>query len=128
MLNVRETIFQSCWDGSAASWVLPVLLGGKYVFLKDTPRRPEWGSSPRPLDPESEVFTTRPPRPLCRGIPNSDPRDRFVHLYLTLMVDSFSCTFFLCQRLNLLQSFYFRIRAHLRQPFCVYVIFLCSLL
>ena len=27
--------------------------GGKYVLLKDTTRRPEWGSNP---DPESEVF------------------------------------------------------------------------
>ena len=24
--------------------------GGKYVLLKDTTQRPEWGSSPRPLD------------------------------------------------------------------------------
>ena len=37
--------------------------GGKYVLLKDTTRQPEWGSNPRPLDPESEVLTTRPPRP-----------------------------------------------------------------
>ena len=29
--------------------------GGKYVLLNDTTRRPEWGSNPRPLDPESEV-------------------------------------------------------------------------
>ena len=27
-------------------------------------------------------------------MPNSDPRDRFVHPYLTLMIDSFSCTLF----------------------------------
>ena len=33
-------------------------------------------------------------------MPNSDPRDRFVCPYLTLMIDSFSCTLFLCQRLN----------------------------
>ena len=33
---------------------------------------------------------------------NSDPRDRLVHPYLTLTIDSFSCTF-LCQRLNKLQ-------------------------
>ena len=38
--------------------------GGKYVSLKDTARRPEWGSNPPSLDPESEVLTTRPPRPL----------------------------------------------------------------
>ena len=37
---------------------------GKCVLLKDTSRRPEWVSNPRPLDPESEVLTTRPPRPL----------------------------------------------------------------
>ena len=41
--------------------------GGKYVLLKDTTRRPEWGSNPRPLDPESEVLTTRPPRPHSKG-------------------------------------------------------------
>ena len=40
--------------------------GGKYVLLKDTTRRPELGSNPRPLDPESKVLTTRPPRPLCK--------------------------------------------------------------
>ena len=33
--------------------------GDKYVLLKDTTRRPEWGSNPRPL-----VLTTRPPRHL----------------------------------------------------------------
>ena len=38
--------------------------GGKYVLLKDTTWRPELGSYPRPLDPESEVLTTRPPCPL----------------------------------------------------------------
>ena len=38
--------------------------GGKYVLLKDTTRRPELGSNPRPLDPESELLNTRPPRPL----------------------------------------------------------------
>ena len=37
-------------------------LGGDYVLLKDTSRQPEWGSNPRPLDPESDVLTTRPPR------------------------------------------------------------------
>ena len=30
-------------------------------YLRKT-RRPEWGSNPRPHDPESEVLTTRPPR------------------------------------------------------------------
>ena len=37
--------------------------GCQYVLLKDTTRRPEWGSNPRPLDPESKVLNTRPPRP-----------------------------------------------------------------
>ena len=36
---------------------------GKYVLLKDTTRRLEWGSNPRLLDPESEVLTSTPPRP-----------------------------------------------------------------
>ena len=36
---------------------------GKYTLLKDTTWRLKWGSNPRPLDPESEVLTTRPPRP-----------------------------------------------------------------
>ena len=31
-----------------------------------TTRRPEWGSNPQPLDPESEVLTTRPPLILRR--------------------------------------------------------------
>ena len=35
---------------------IPVLLGGKYVLLKDTTRRHEWSSNPCPLDPESEVI------------------------------------------------------------------------
>ena len=38
--------------------------GGEYVFLKGTTRRPDWGSNPRLLDPEFEVLTTRPSRPL----------------------------------------------------------------
>ena len=42
--------------------------GGKYVLLKDTTWLPEWGSNPRLLDPESEVITTRPPRPTVSGL------------------------------------------------------------
>ena len=34
---------------------------GKYVLFKNATRQPEWGSNPRTL--ESEVLTTRPPRP-----------------------------------------------------------------
>ena len=49
---------------ATASLVLPVLFGGKYVLLRDTTRRPEWGSNLRPLDSESEALTTRPKRPL----------------------------------------------------------------
>ena len=43
--------------------ITSTFLGGKYVLLKDTTQRPELVLSPRPLDPESEVLTTRPPRP-----------------------------------------------------------------
>ena len=32
----QKQVFQSCWDGATISWVLPVLLGGKCVLLKDT--------------------------------------------------------------------------------------------
>ena len=42
-LGKQFLIFQSCWDGATASWVILVLFGGKYVLLKDTTRRPEWG-------------------------------------------------------------------------------------
>ena len=31
-------MFQSCWDGATAAWVLPVLLGSKCALLKDTTR------------------------------------------------------------------------------------------
>ena len=68
--NVPVNNFSVMLDGAAVSWVLPVLFGGeggKYVLLKDTTRRPEWGSNPQPLDPESEVLTTMPPRPQLAG-------------------------------------------------------------
>ena len=39
----------------------------RYVFLKDIIQRPEWGLNPRPLDPESEVLTSRPRRPGLRS-------------------------------------------------------------
>ena len=51
-LGITSTFFFFFWGG-----------GGKYVLLKDTTRQPEWGSNPRPLDPESEVLITRPTRP-----------------------------------------------------------------
>ena len=35
-LYVPVNNFQSCRDGATASWVLPVLLGGKCILLKDT--------------------------------------------------------------------------------------------
>ena len=50
-LGITSTFFLSRGEG-----------GGKYVLLKDTTRRPELGSNPIPLDPESEELTTRPPR------------------------------------------------------------------
>ena len=42
--------------------------GGGGKLLKDTTRRLKWGSNPRPLDPESEVLTTRPPRPPLENV------------------------------------------------------------
>ena len=35
-------------------------------------------------------------------MPNSDPRDRFVHPYLTHMIDSFSCTLFFVPTLKVI--------------------------
>ena len=43
----------------------------------------------------------------------SDRRDRFVHPYLVLMIDSFSCNY----------NFTLNYAAHSRQPFCFEVIF-----
>ena len=72
MLNVPVNNFTVMLGRRHRFWILPVFFffffffgggGGKYVLLKDTTRRPEWGSNLRPLDPESEVLTTRPPRP-----------------------------------------------------------------
>ena len=45
-LTSRLTIFQSCCDGATYSWVLPVLLGSKCLFLKETTHRPGRGSNP----------------------------------------------------------------------------------
>ena len=55
-------------------------------------------------------------------MPNSDPRDRFVHLYLTLLIDSFSCTLF-CDNPLINYNFTLEYAAHSRQPFCFDVIF-----
>ena len=72
MLNGKNAFFNHVWTEPS----LPVYNqyfffffffffggGGGYVLLKDTTRRLEWGSNPRLLNPESEVLTTRPPRP-----------------------------------------------------------------
>ena len=69
MLNVPVNNFSVMLGRSHRFLGISSTFGGKYVLLKDTTRRPEWGSNPRPLDPESEVFTTRPPRPsnFCEG-------------------------------------------------------------
>ena len=64
MLNAPVNNFSVILGWSRAFWVLPVVLEGKYVLLKDTTRQPEWGSNPRPLNLESEVLTTRPTCPL----------------------------------------------------------------
>ena len=59
-----------------------------------------------------------------RVMPNSDPRDRFVCPYLTIIImkDSFSCTLF-CANAELISNLPLKYTAHLRQPFCFDVIF-----
>ena len=64
MLNVQVNNFSVIGMEPPLPGYYQYFLGGKYVLLKDTTLRPEWGSNPRPLDPKSEVLTTRPPRPL----------------------------------------------------------------
>ena len=63
--HVKNGIVILLWTGRSHHFLCinSTFLGCKYVLLKDTTRRPEWGSNSRPLDPESEVLTTRPPRP-----------------------------------------------------------------
>ena len=65
MLNVTVNNFSVMLGRSYRFLVIASTLGGggKYVLLKNTTRRPEWGSNPRPLDPESKVLTTRPSPP-----------------------------------------------------------------
>ena len=46
---------------------------------------------------------------ITRQRPNSDPRDIFVDPYLTLMIDSFSCTLF-CAKAWINNQFYFKLR------------------
>ena len=66
-LNVLVNNFSVMLGRSHRSLGITSTFGGKYVLLRDTTRRPESGSNPRPLDPESEVLTTRPARPLNLG-------------------------------------------------------------
>ena len=63
MLNVPVNTFSVMLGRSHRFLYITSILGCKYALLKDTTRRPEWGSNPRLLDPESVVLTTRPPRP-----------------------------------------------------------------
>ena len=63
MLNVPVNNFSVMLGGGHRFLGITSTLGGKYVLLKGTTRRPEWGSNRRLLDPGSEVLTTRPPRP-----------------------------------------------------------------
>ena len=65
-LNVPVNNFSVMLGRSHRFLGITSTFGGKYAFLKDTTRRLEWGSNPRPLDPESEVLTTRPPRLLTK--------------------------------------------------------------
>ena len=57
-----------------------------------------------------------------RDAKNSDPWDRFVCPYLTLIIDSFFCTHFVFKRL-INFNFTLTYAAHSRQPFCFDVIF-----
>ena len=59
MLNVPVNTFSVMLGRSHRFPCITSILRCKYVLLKDTTRRPEWGSNPRLLDPESEVL----PRP-----------------------------------------------------------------
>ena len=61
MLNIPVNNF-SCWDGATASLVLPVLFGGVNMSCSWTQHGDPSGTRTPPLDPESEVLTTRPPR------------------------------------------------------------------
>ena len=57
MLNVPVNNFSVMLGRSQRFLGITSTFWGKYVLIKDTTRRPEWGSSPQPLDPESEVLT-----------------------------------------------------------------------
>ena len=43
--------------------ITSTFLGGKCILLKDTTRRPEWGSNPQPLAPESDALPPLLSRP-----------------------------------------------------------------
>ena len=64
MLNIPGNNFSVMLGRSHCFLGITSNFEGKYVLLKDRTRRPESGSNHRPLDPESEVLTTRPPGPL----------------------------------------------------------------
>ena len=63
MLNIPFNNFSVMLGQSHRFLGITSTFGGKYVLLKDTTQRPEWGLNYQPLDPESEVLTIRPPGP-----------------------------------------------------------------
>ena len=63
MLNILFNNFSVMLGQSHRFLGITSTFGGKYVLLKDTTQRPEWGLNHQPLDPESEVLTTRPQGP-----------------------------------------------------------------
>ena len=63
MLNIPVNNFSVMLGQSHRFLGITSSFGGKYVLLKDRTQGPEWGSNHQPLDPESEVLTTRPPGP-----------------------------------------------------------------
>ena len=65
MLNVPVNNFSVMLGWSHRFLGITSIFGCKYVLIKDTAAT-RVGLEPQPLDQESEVLTTRPPRPLGR--------------------------------------------------------------
>ena len=63
MLNIPVNNYSVMLGKSHHFLGITSIFGGKYVLLKDRTRQPECGSNPGPLDPQSEVLTTRRPGP-----------------------------------------------------------------
>ena len=69
MLNVPVNNFSVMLGGSHPILGITSTLGGKYVLLKETARRPDWGSKQPPTSGSGvrgDKLTTRPPPPPTR--------------------------------------------------------------